>query len=185
MTIEKYKGYQIEIEHDQFGSNPADDGNYSIITFNRGGYAMNAKITDVPMDDDEQWPEMTEEIAAGRAFPISYSEHGNCQYDLADTDEPKPDGYIVLEPEYATNHDDADGRREMAKSDLEEYTKWANGEVYFVQVRDPYGDLVADDGEGMGDIIGYEQALDFGKQVVDSDGINYATKAKNARELHR
>jgi hypothetical protein len=190
MTIEKYNGYQIEIDYDQFGTDPASYGNYSIVTYNRGGYASNSKITDVDLsehyDDEtgELTPEMSEEVKTGRAWPISYSEHGSCRYDLA-ADATKPDGWIIFEPEYATNATGLDALRAMAKSDLEEYTKWANGEVYFAQVRDPYGDLVADDGEGMGDIIGYEWALQFGQQVVDSDGINYATKAKNARELHR
>jgi hypothetical protein len=176
---ELYKGYTIEIEYDQFGSNPADDGNFKIITYNRGGYANNAKVTDVPMDSDEP----TAEIADGRAFPLIYSEHGNCLYQLAGSYEPEPDGYIVLEPEYVKGIILAE-RRLYARGDLEEYTKWANGEVYTVSITDPYGDLVEDDGQ-VGDLLGYEWALEHAHYVIDNHGINLATKAKNARELHR
>jgi hypothetical protein len=176
METVKYKGYQIEIEPDQCASDPADDGNFTIhqkAEFHVDDY------------DDELTDEAKQLIKEGRLWPYQYYSHGpQCRYVLSESTIVN-DGWILFSDGYAENFDDVAGRREMARQDLETYTQWANGKVYFVQVRDPYGDLVADDGEGMGDIVGYDWAIGFGKQVVDSDGINYATKAKNARELHR
>lgn len=79
MQTEKYKGYSIELDYDQFATNPTDDGNFEVVTFNRGGYAMDSKITDVDeadyLDEDGKLtPEMAEEVEAGNKSMVSFGD---------------------------------------------------------------------------------------------------------------
>jgi hypothetical protein len=175
MTVDtiKHKGWTIEVQHDQFADNPVNDGNFEIMP--RDSY------TD---SNDEPLELVGELIEQGKMWPIDYFEHGaQCKYSLTD-DVDHNWGWIVFTDEYASNFTRVDDRREMARQDLEEYTAWANGECYGITVADPYGDEEPD--FACWGIIGdYGWAVDEAKRLIEHTGINYATKAKYAGELHR
>lgn len=181
MDTEKYKGYTITIDYDEDCGldSPASWGNFDIVENSEDFYTESGKLL----------PSVQAKMRAGKMFLVDKLEHGNVIYRLAsgirDWDTSTNWGWIVFTDEYATNFSDYEGRRNMAKSDLETYTQWANGEVYGYTIVNQYGEEV-EDGSCWG-IYGSEYALEEAKMAVDSD-IKYdrpAMHAKNARELHR
>lgn len=184
----KYKGWTVTIDYDQFGSDPSEWGNYTIaMAPSTRAVSVGAKWDDYVDDDGMPTEDTIAKVQAGKVWPISYSSHGpQCAYHIA-LDSSDADGYIEFTPEYTKGVMKRE-RKQYAKSDLETYTEWANGQVYYVSFVTPYG-KVPDDGDvaGMGDIIGYDNAVQFANQAVD-DAINWDRPnyhAIKAQDLHR
>lgn len=110
-----------------------------------------------------------DEVEAGRAFLLSYYEHGNCIWKLNE-DSPftcpwdsvgvagivRWNGTDTLEQ----NFDTPEQIKDSARSFVEVYTKWCNGEVY-------YYDIINDEGvtvEACGGFIG----TDYIREEIDA-----------------
>ncbi len=182
-TTTIYKSFTITLSNDPYGDNPTNDGNFAI--------AMRPHLRLMGGNADELYynydgkltPQARTMLRSGQLWPITYTEHGLCSYDLAQTATGGCDGFIELSSEYVRGTSKSD-RKQYAESDLEQYTAWANGECYYLTVTDPYGDNVEDIAEYS--IVGDpEWAIDEAKRLIDNYGINYASKAKTAREVHK
>lgn len=92
-------------------------------------------------------PEDLHEYQPPEGFLLSYFEHGSCRWGLAGSMSGMPDfqwdgvrvaGFLEIHPEVGGIDGDRtwydsktqDEKEEMASSFLEEYTDWANGEIY-------------------------------------------------------
>lgn len=169
--LESYErnGVTVNILFDDYADNdnPEDWGNYEIVL-----------RKDIDTDDDGNMiPELKAKLTDGRAFWIDKFEHGQVAYTLYDDgrgdrwDTSFRYGLIVFTDEYASNHDDIEGRREMAQSDLETYTAWANGEVYRYDIED--------DGETVEACGGFIGDIEYCKQAANEDADAYRIPRRN------
>lgn len=162
--------YVIVAECDEFAENPAEWGNFYIVTFGRGGL-----ITDTDRDTYMQDNPVDKWLKDGKAFYIDVYRHGNTVYSLSGDgvqdkfDTAQKAGLIVFQDEYVDGvpYDD---RRGYAVGDLETYTAWANGEVYNITIKRDTG-LVVDEigglyGDGMITCIEDELGKDTEYEIV-------------------
>lgn len=118
---------------------------------------------------DEYADAMRAEVGADRVFIVEKVEHGHVRYSVytgtpSDPWDSKPSGVLVVDPE-ALNPETA------ANDLLDEYTRWANGEVYVLVGREvtPSGTVLFED-ETWG-FIGTEYAVEAAKQAAANGGV--------------
>jgi hypothetical protein len=93
------------------------------------------------------------DLEAGRAFLLSYYEHGNCLWSLREEgpdcrwDSVRTAGLLVWEGDAPCPYTSHEKASESARAFLESYTAWANGECY--------GYSIEDDGEHVDSCWGY------------------------------
>lgn len=121
--------YLLQIDYDDSPENPCSWGVWKVYSFSRGHIDFKD-----PHTFDETF---VEKLKNKTAFVLSYSEHGACQWTLAnvessnesfDFDTVKIAGII----EYIDSDNDVDLSllENFARDFLKTYTKWCNGEVY-------------------------------------------------------
>ncbi len=153
-TVEtfKHKGLTIRIEHDPFMEDPSDDDlQWKLYSFNTRntnfkepselGLGEDGKITN---------PGLRQKLKVGLAFFLSYYEHGNCMWMIADGPIPagvefqwdgtRVAGLLIWEhrPDEIGGKTRED-RMKDAAGFVDTYTKWCNGEGYGYAVLKPCG----------------------------------------------
>jgi hypothetical protein len=159
---------EIQVMHDHGVENPCEwDCSWTVYSFNtRHGIYRDPDTFDAD--------EMESLAAKGLAFPLGYYEHGNCLWTLAGTGPSCPwdsvgfAGWIVWEGDESDIGGDAEQRRKDAAGFLDLYTRWCNGETYYISKvrRIPEddtgeGSYEEDDDACCGGFIGMDDVLSF------------------------
>lgn len=172
---EKRNGFDILIDYDQWAESPEEWGNFTVKHWR---------------DYDDGTGELTingSKFADGRAHWVDKYEHGGASYTLHGEgvndrwDTSRKWGIIEFTNEYATNGDTLEARREMARGDLREYTRWANGEVLDVRIEED-GEWI--DGNG-GIYDDLDDAIEIARATVDRmSPKRESARAASASKLH-
>lgn len=157
------------LEHDGDAQNPCDDGNFTVYSLGRN------HLNSIGL---ERANELLEEHGK-RAFRLSYFEHGSCVWSLqgqgpqCEFDSVSFAGVLVIEGD-----DDFDFES-YAKSALEEYTSWCNGDVYGYTIK-AYKLLRDSDGDAISSASHYESKEAFvDDSVWNFIGNDYVQEAIN------
>lgn len=163
---------KIRIEYDQDTENPCEYGGWKLISFNRRH--INYKDPSILLNRDGTAKDfgLRRKLAVGTAFLVSCYEHGNshwglqgevmqCQWDTAQIA-----GILVWQekPKYCGKT--FEDRKKNARSFLEVYTSWANGECYYYSIEDMDGNDV----DSCGGYIGWEHLM---AGIKDACGTKY------------
>lgn len=149
--IDLYKkhGCTIEIHADHYAAdrNPRDYDNVgALVTYSRR--ARDLDELDVPSRSEfDSWEEFDAAVEAAYpgciALPVYRYEHGGVAYSTVSFNDPWDSGRVGIIvatrdriAELCGADFPADKVREALRSEIEEYSKWANGEVYGYVVRD-------------------------------------------------
>jgi len=164
--------YVAHVHYDQGTESPAEWGNFDIKVFGCRDI-NNASRDDFYDDNDNLQINMVSRLRFGTAFPITirnYSSAGDYFYDLADSAD-GCDGFITFTPEYVKG-ESYDRRREYAIGDLATYQQWANGDVYYVEIKTKEGQEIDSCGGIYGDegIKAYIEETVPGAQNVEAIG---------------
>jgi hypothetical protein len=182
------RDYLLELIRDETASNPLTefDGMWSVVSFNRGGAAMNSLTTD--RDRDEYFPmdakgdrypvlPLRNKIKAGTAFILdrNYYDHTwtvDADAVTADTDFSRVDGVIVWEhPPGDMGVKTREDRARDACGTLTEYNAWITGDVwgYSLSYREGSPITAYTQGDGKGGWITREEREDscFGYYTFD------------------
>lgn len=116
---------------------------------------------------DDVSDELNEKIQNGRAFYVSYYEHGNCLWFRANSNVPagvefqwdgrKIAGIVEYVDEYEVENMD-----EAIDSFLKVYTDWANGNCYYCSITDDNGEFI----DSCGGFIGSEHLADYLADII-------------------
>jgi len=118
----------IEIKTDDFAENPCDWGNYKTYSFNR-------KHTNY-MHRNDALQTFAEDIKFGKAFVLSYYEHGMCVWNLKGEGQTCPFDSVQVAGILHILSEDLYNDLDSARSFLKTYTSWCNGCVYSFRVKD-------------------------------------------------
>ena len=180
-----YKGYKISIGYDQWAESPEEWGNYTIKEWR--------DVEGIDADERTVSDELAKKLDDGRAFWVDKYEHSGSSYTLMGEgmndrwDTTQQWGIIEFTDEYATNFDDYEGRKEMARGDLRDYTAYANGEVYqsYIYEVNPHTGENIEQIDGSGGFFSYDEAKQQAEDTIDSYEPPRSSKyAKKAQEVH-
>jgi hypothetical protein len=132
----------VTLYNDECGEDPSDwDGQWKLYSFGRRHRSFKDPETFFP--DGEPTLAIRNKLRAGTAFVLSYYEHGNCLWSLAGTgpqcrwDTVQRAGLLVWEHKLADmGAKTYEAREKDARSFLETYTAWCNGEIYGFNVEE-------------------------------------------------
>jgi len=142
---------KLSIEYDQDGENPCEyDLGWKLYSFSyrRGEYKNPNELFDISKscEEEELVPlnaELRLKLKFGRAFIISCYEHGGIQWGLQGEvvqcrwDTSQIAGILIWESDARDMPRSFDKREKNARSFLENYTKWANGQCfYYYKIKD-------------------------------------------------
>jgi hypothetical protein len=142
------KKYRVEIKPDWDMEGPDTWGNYKIIILkDRDHHAHEAYPDGIFTENENLTPAAKSKLRAGTMFTITYQSYSSADgghYTLdgaIDGTRDDIDGFIVFEPEYikGTSYEE---RKEYARQDLEQYTEWAQGNVYSYYIEDEAGEFI-------------------------------------------
>lgn len=169
-------GLSVEIYHDPDVESPCEEeGEWRLHSFN----TRHTSFTDPARFFRDGKPSLAlrNKLRVGTAFVCSYFEHGNCLWLLMDEprgalsgdwywDGQDVAGVLVWEhPAVELGPRSLEGRRADARTFLQTYTSWCNGETYGYQVRDAQGEPVA----GCGSFIGLDRTLEDLAECLNAD----------------
>lgn len=115
--------------HDEHPQDPREE-DWNVYSFNHRH--ENYKHPDEFEDDEAFQAKLTN----GFAFPLSYYEHGQCVWSLANEgprcqwDSVSHAGYLVWEQDEENIGGDRDAREADARRFVDRFTQWCNGQVY-------------------------------------------------------
>lgn len=165
---EEYKGFMIYIAPDEYIDSPTDWGNYEIVTFFRNRYITDTDIEEYYTDNGKLKPQYQAKMRAGKLFPIDVYEHGGTAYSLSGEgmqcrwDTSSNAGLIIFNDDYIKGVS-YEKRKEYARQDLQEYTMWANGDVYGYSIEDKDGNEI----DSLGGCYGYDYCLESAQEYID------------------
>jgi len=131
----------INFWHDECPDNPLEDGIWKMYSFSRR-HSNHVDPEDVGFEYDDDGAlgpdkDLQAKLNDGRAFLLDYYEHGQCMWSLSGGgpqcrwDTSRFAGILLWEAENEGAHPStAEERTEWAKSAVEMFTSWCNGEVY-------------------------------------------------------
>jgi hypothetical protein len=190
----------IEVWHDEDAENPTECGLYEI-------YSFSTRHSNYEHPDDIE--DVDALVESGRAFLLSYYEHGNCVWSLQGQgpqcrfDSVNVAGIIILKDDYL---EDLEGEElyKVVSSLLEEYTAYCNGNTYGYSISSDDLDMYEESCGGY--IIHNEQSRkdmaesiawnlpadvatvlnlthsDYISDIVDVDDIKAAMEARKAKD---
>jgi hypothetical protein len=151
--------YKVTIATDDWCDGPDTWGNYSIVQFRDNDFDTYADLDDYCTESGKLLPSVQAKLRGGKIFTINYSRYSNSDggfYRLngdiptGKVDSRDVNGFIVFDDAYIKGISYND-RKQYAKGDLDEYTDWANGNVYSVTIEsfkgrevDSYGGFIGD-----------------------------------------
>lgn len=135
--------YIVEIQQDYDIDGPDTWGNFKIVQFKDRDFGTYESIDDYCTENGKLLPSIQAKIKAGKIFTFTYNRYSNCdggyyRYPSNETDPDNIDGFIIFDDTYIKGVSYSE-RQRYAKGDLEEYTQWANGEVYGVTIKTASG----------------------------------------------
>jgi hypothetical protein len=144
----------VYLRHDMDTENPNDNGGWKLYSFNR------------KHSNYKKFESFAEEDIKGKAYWVSYYEHGNCWWGLCGSKTPAGvefdwDGVCVAGVLFWEGDGDPPDE-ESAKSFLKEYTRWSNGECYLYEVYDEEDNLV----DSCGGFIGYDYVIEMIREAT-------------------
>lgn len=159
--------YRVRIVDDEYhGLTQADvlGEGVELVTFGRGRL-----VSDISREArlHGDWPEPGEIDEDPNAFWIDYYEHGLCRYSLAGEgpscqwDTVQRAGFIRLDVNVLGQMRPG-GNESLARVILDQYTAWANGEVYGIEVRDERGEIV----DFVGGYVGLDGLVEYAEEVA-------------------
>lgn len=162
--------YKVYIHHDPDCECPNDGYGWNLVSFNRRHYSFQ----DPSKMDQTKIQKM---INDGRAYYLSYYEHGRCWWGL--TEEKAPPGVefqwdgVRVAGLLLWDEKEDPPTKESAKAFLSEYTSWANGECYYYEVYDEKGNLV----DASGGFIGTDYLIEVIKELTQGKECEYIGEA--------
>lgn len=175
---EKRNGFDIEITYDEYSDSPAEWGNFTLKHWR--------DVDGVDVDEHKILPELQAKFDDGRAFWVDKYEHSAVRYSLAG--EGMQDRFDTSSHWGIIEFDDAyikdttfDERKEYARGDLETYTLWANGDVYYVNISEN-GEMIDGGGGNIGEL---SNIIKQAQETVDRlTPARDSTRAPRASRLH-
>lgn len=161
----------INIGYDHGCDSPADnDGAWKLYSFNRRHTAFK-RPDHFFTENRKPKANIRNKLRVGLAFILGYHEHGNCEWALSGEQHPCPwdsvdvAGVLVWEEKPGNmGAKTKEDRAKDARSFLEEYTNWCNGECYYYDITDENGE----DCGGSGGMIGAEWLFDAMAEDIET-----------------
>lgn len=176
--------YKVRIHQEQDDFNGPDTwGNFTLVQFRDDDFDTYQDLDDSEYvtEAGKLTPATLAKLRAGKMFTINYSRYSNSDGGHYRLDGGVPsgvvdsrdiNGFIVFEDAYikGTSYED---RKLYAAQDLAEYTMWANGDVYWVEILTEDGREV----DSCGGFIGTEAVKQYIEDTIpgaeyDAIGIN-------------
>jgi len=137
--------YVVHLDYDHDPINPCDWGEWEVISFNTNHTSFKHPDTVMPPDVG-----LRSKLRAGTAYILSYYEHGDSAWMLADSPEwaATPDkqwdgravaGLLLWHGKPNEIGKTPELRREHASGFIDSYTKWCNGHVYAYHIEKVVG----------------------------------------------
>lgn len=170
--------YLVRVHQDIDSESPAEWGNFTIVQFRDNGYGNYGDLDEYLTENGKLTPAVRAKLRAGKMFTIDYRSYSGTDggyYSLdggiptGEVDSRDVNGFIIFEDEYikGTNYEQ---RKLYAGRDLETYTQWANGDVYWVEIVTKSGLEV----DSIGGLYGTEGVKDFVTETLpDAKMIEY------------
>lgn len=163
MVNEDYKGYTIKIDQDDMDTEsplewttPEERGTWFVMHHN--DYSLPMEI-DVDLADYNSWEEVAKAISGNKPYRfVRWFEHSGIAVSLRDDCSINEwDAGIVGVIIGNTTVD--------INNDFKTWQYYIEGEIYQYGITAPDGEHI----DSLGDIYGYEQALDLAKEAIDYD----------------
>lgn len=164
----------ITIGYDQDTDNPTqNDGAWKLYSFSTRH--VNFKHPDHFFTENRKLKtKYSNKVRVGLAFLLGYHEHGNCQWALSGEQQPcqwdsvNVAGILIWEePASNMGAKTKEDRAKDARSFLEEYTNWCNGECYYYSIEDENGN----DCGGCGGLIGADTLFDCMSEDIETGDV--------------
>lgn len=152
----------VYLEHDQDIECPSEWDGWKLKSFNtrHNSFAHPDEFT-----GRNGWKsDIKQMLKSGRAFILSYYEHGQCSWFLSGEDKPGVEyqwdgvrvaGLLIWEHDPKFLPRGYEKRKELARGFCETYTAWANGEGYYYSVEDTDGNHLDSCGGFYGNDVEY------------------------------
>ena len=160
--------FVVEVDYDQDAENPNDEGDWKLVSFNPRH--VNHEPHEKHFDGLRPRPGLARKLKAGTAFLLDYFEHGMCRWSLHGEgprcrwDTATQAGLLLwTQPARNLGPKTYEERAEDARSYLERYTAWCNGECYQYTVYDW-------DGERLEGCSGFYDADSLAESIEEDVG---------------
>lgn len=133
--------YRVKIHYDQFVSSWEDHtDSATVVQFRDRDFTNHGDLEDYTTENGKLTPAVQSKLRAGTMFTIDYARYSNTDggfYRLdgsiprGEVDSRDVNGFIELHFVEGMSYED---RRKLAEALLKDYTAWANGEVYWIEI---------------------------------------------------
>ncbi len=136
--------YKVTVYHEIYGTDGPDTwGNFKIVQFKDRDFSTYESIDNYCTENGKLSPGIQAKIRSGKIFTFTYNRYSNCdggyyRYPSNETNPDEIDGFIIFDDTYIKGVSYSE-RKRYATGDLKEYTEWANGEVYGVDIKTASG----------------------------------------------
>jgi hypothetical protein len=176
----------LTIEHDPDTESPNEWGGWRLYSFSRRHNSF--KDPDYFYEDGKPNAEIQALLEKGLAFPLSYFEHGNCQWSLMNEgykcqfDSVSRAGMLVWEgKEEDLGASTVEDRAKHARSFCEVYTEWSNGETYWFKLENEQ----FEEGDACGGFIGMESVAEEIRSRVGKEDIKIKGDCADIAEYYK
>lgn len=174
---------KIRIEYDRDTENPCEYDGWKLISFNRRHINYEDPYTLLNQDGTAKDFGLRRKLAVGTAFLVSCYEHGGCHWGLqgevmqCQFDTAQIAGILVWQQDSKHCGKTFEDRQKSARSFLEVYTMWANGECYYYSIEDMEGNDI----DSCGGYIGEDHLL---SSIKDAIGNKYRIVEKEGEAAY-
>jgi hypothetical protein len=164
--------YVVKLHHDDFEDSPTEWGMYSIVQFRDNDWTTYESLEDSEYVTETMklTPATQAKLRSGKMFIFDYYRYSSTDggfyrfsggVPVGEVDSQEVNGFISFSDE-AVKGMSYEDRKQMAKDCLREYTSWANGEVYYVEIERDTGLPV----DSCGGFIGSEAVDAYVKEII-------------------
>lgn len=182
--------YIVRVEYDEWSDSPAEWGTFTIVQFRDSDFSTYEELdsSEYVTESGKLKPSVIAKLKAGKMFTISYQRYSSAdggQYRLDGSipsgvvDSRDVNGFIIFDDSYVKGVS-YDERKRYAQQDLNIYTQWANGEVYYATVETESGLEV----DSCGGLIGDDDLTAFIQDTIgDAEHQTFMVYAGTAEQL--
>lgn len=172
--------YRVLIHQDDFPEGPDTWGNFTIVQFRDRDWSTYEELesSEYVTESGKLTPATRAKLRAGKMFTLDYRRYSSADggyYRLdggiptGEVDSSDINGFIIFEDEYikGTSYEE---RKKYAEQDLETYTQYCQGEVYWVKIVTASGREI----DSLGGLYGDEGVKQFVAETIpDAVSIEY------------
>lgn len=183
--MEIYKGYTIDICHDEFAESPREWDNLGVMVCFHDKYKLGDDDHGFIKDNYNGWDSLEDDIDSLYCLPIYMYDHGGitistspfqCSWDSGQV------GVIYMPRKVIDdNHFDDEKAIKILESEVETYNQYLTGDVYHICIKDKKNDVL----ESLGGLYGLDEAIKEAKYIIDNMKFPEATTYNELLELLR